>query len=73
MLNKYEENYTILKEELKIPFGTEFGFSLVYSNGTKKGTKEQDISANVYVREIPTQYIDANITILSGFINVEVW
>jgi len=73
LIERYNEEYESLKEELKIPLGSEFGFSFAYSNGTITGTEEKEISANIYADEIPMQYIDEDANILSGFINIRVW
>lgn len=73
LIDQYEEDYDGLKSELKIPIGSEFGFNLIQSNETKIGTEEKEISTNVYVREIPIQYVDNEANILSGFINIQIW
>ena len=74
LINEYETNYDNLKtNELKIPSGSEFGFSLIYSNETRIGTEEKNISTNIYAREIPIQYVDEEANINSGFINIKVW
>ena len=68
-----EAGYENLKDELKIPLGSEFGFGLTYSNETKIGTEEKNMSTNIYVREIPVQYVDKEANINLGFINIQVW
>lgn len=68
-----EGGYENLKDNLNIPLGSEFGFSLIYSNKTKIGTEEKDIPTNIYVKEIPVQYVDEESNINSGFINIQVW
>ena len=73
LINEYETNYDGLKSELKIPSGSEFGFSLIHSNETRVGTEEEEISTNIYAREIPVQYVDRESNINSGFINILVW
>lgn len=73
LIDEYENNYENLKSELRIPIGSEFGFSFTYSDRTIIGTSEKNISTNIYVEEIPIQYIDKDATLSSGFINVKVW
>ena len=73
MINEYETNYSELKSELKIPLGSEFGFSLIYNNGTRIGTEEKELSISIYAREIPVQYVDREANINSGFLNIQVW
>ncbi len=68
-----EEGYDNLKDDLNIPSGSEFGFSLIYGNETRIGTEEKNISTNVYAREIPVQYVDREANVNSGFINILVW
>jgi len=73
LIDEYENNYEDLKDELKIPLGSEFGFSFRYDNETIIGTEEKNVSINIYSEEIPTQYIDGEANILPGFITVKVW
>jgi len=69
----YETNYEELKEEFKISPGDEFWFSFTESSGTEIKPEQEIVSTNVYADEIPVQYIDENINIQSGFINIKVW
>ena len=71
-LEDYNSRYDELKEELKLSPGTEFGFSFTY-NETGVRTDEEEITGNVYAREIPIQYVDENANIWTGFINIQVW
>jgi len=73
LIDTYESDYKTLKEDLKIPLGTEFGFGFIYSNGSVIGTEEKNISINIYVEEIPIQYMDYEANINSGFLNIKVW
>ena len=73
LINEYETDYDNLKDDLNIPPGSEFGFSLIYSNQTRIGTEEKEISTNIYSQEIPVQYVDGQANINSGFINILVW
>jgi len=72
-IDEYEDRYESIKDELKIPPGSEFGFSLIYSNQTRIGTEQKEISTNIYSEEIPVQYVDRQANINSGFINILVW
>jgi len=69
----YETNYEELREEFKISPGDEFWFSFIESNGTEIKPEQEIVSTNIYADEIPVQYIDENINIQSGFINIKVW
>jgi hypothetical protein len=73
LINRYKNDYEGLKNELKIPLGNEFGFGLIYSDETKIETKEQNKSTDIYVEEIPVQYVNAVANISLGFINIQVW
>jgi disulfide oxidoreductase YuzD len=69
----YETNYEELKEELKLSPADEFWFGFTESDGTKIEPEQEVLSENVYADEIPVQYIDENINIQSGYLNVKVW
>lgn len=66
--------YEAVKERLKIPSGDEFGF--VFENGTRDviaKTKEKEITTNIFVEEIPIQYIDNQANKKPGFLKIKVW
>ncbi len=73
IIDQYENDYDNLRSELKIPLGNEFGFGLIYNDDTKIGIEGQNISTNIYVEEIPIQYVDEEANINLGFINIQVW
>jgi len=73
LMDEYNIGYEGLKEELKIPPGSEFGFSLTYDNGTIIRTEEKNISISIYAKEIPIRYIDDKANINFGFMNIRVW
>ena len=73
-INEGDSNYNEIKKQLKIPPGSEFGFS--FEDSEKKEiakTKEKNISTNIYVEEIPIQYIDSEANINPGFLRIRVW
>lgn len=72
-INEYDVGYDGLKEGLKIPSGSEFGFSFTYSDGAIISTDEKEVLTNVYAKETPIQYIDEKANINAGFISVRVW
>ena len=73
MINRYEIGYENLKDELKIPVGSEFGFSFTNRTSGVVGTEEKNISTSIYAEEIPIQYIDGEANINPGFISIKVW
>lgn len=73
LIEHYDEDYEEIKEGLKVPPGTEFGFTFVKSDGTGTPKGEPPSTAEVYATETPIQYIDDYANILSGFINIKVW
>lgn len=73
LLNYYNENYEQIKISLNVPPGTEFGFGFTQSDGTRTDAGNPPSSVDIYSAEIPIQYVDENVEILSGFINIKVW
>ena len=69
----YENYYEDIKDILKIPAGSEFGFKFTYSNGTVIETANKDISLNIYAEKIPIQYVDREANINSGSLTIKVW
>lgn len=72
-LINYYPNYETLKNELKIPEGTEFGFGIVRDNSTETETNLEEISTNVYIKQIPINYVSENGDILSGYLKTKIW
>ena len=73
LANDYDNDYTGLKEDLKISEGNEFGFVFV-DVGDVEIAPEAGVpeSVNVYVKKIPVYHIgDENV--LLGFITLKVW
>jgi hypothetical protein len=66
-------NYENMKEYLKIPEGSEFGLGFVYENGTSVNVGIKDVSTDIYIREIPVQYISREGDINTGFMEIMIW
>jgi len=73
LLEQHNTDYETLKEDFNVPADSEFGFSFTYENGTIIGTEDKEVQTNIYVNEIPVQYVDEVANISSGFISVKVW
>lgn len=67
-------SYESLKNELKFPAESDFGFSFINSNFEVSSTEENvSQSLSIYSKEIPIQYMNNESTLLPGFINIRVW
>ncbi len=73
LISYYDDNYDSLKTAFEIPSNNEFGFEFVENDGTKTTADQETTSGEVYVEEIPIQYVDENANIQTGFINIRVW
>lgn len=73
LINDYGTDYELLKEEIGVGLGDEFGFGFTYNNGTVIKTKETNVSVSVYADEIQINYISENAALESGFLSVKVW
>jgi hypothetical protein len=69
----YNENYSAVKENLKITPGNDFSFSLRLSNGTIIEAAQETNAKNIYVQETPMQYIDTDANIKSGYLITKIW
>jgi len=72
LVNIYYSDYENLKGKLGIPIDSDFGFGFAYNNGTIIAA-EKDVTTNIYVEEIQSQYFDKNANILLGRLSVRVW
>lgn len=73
LIELYSENYEKLKEDLNIPAGSEFSFSLTYENESKIGFEYPEISTEVYIKSLIMQFIDKDANIEFGALEISVW
>ena len=67
------ENQDTLKNEINVPDGIGYGYGIILSNGTTIETQEGTLSANVYVKETPIEYVDLDGNIMEGYIKTKIW
>lgn len=74
LADRYNTDYEGLKTELKIPAGSEFGFSFINNEGITEVTAEKDIPTHVsvYAKKVIVYYAEGE-DVLLGFINIKVW
>lgn len=72
LIESYNNNYESLKEELNIA-GNEFRLGFTYANGTVVSTEEKEVLANVFINEVPIQYISKDAAREAGSLNVGIW
>ncbi len=72
-IERYNKEYFILRDELEIPKGSEFGFAFEDSQGKVFKTNEQDVQTDVFVDQIPTEYVNKSGDIMGGFVSFKVW
>ncbi len=73
LFNEYNIWYDQFKGELKVPRSFEFGFGIIYENGTIKETPQINISKNFYIKDVPIQYVNLNGQIKSGYLRLKSW
>lgn len=73
LIDSYNNDYEGLKEELNIGSGNEFQLGFTYTNGTSISTEEKEILANVFINEVPIQYINKDAAREPGSLNVGIW
>jgi hypothetical protein len=68
------ENYEAVKARFNIAASDNFGF--VFEDGERNiivQTQEQEVSTDIYVEEVPIQYVDNEANIKPGFLKIKVW
>ena len=66
-------NFSELKTKLGVPSGSDLAISFEYEGGNVIYAGENKTSGNIYVKEIPIQYVDQSANILSGKMRIKVW
>jgi len=72
LMNSYSD-YEVLKSDLNVPENSEFGFGLIYNNLSSVQIALKNVSKDIYIKEVPIQYIDSGGEISSGFLKIMVW
>lgn len=68
------ENYEAIKDKFNIPASDNFGF--VFEDGDRNvivQTQEKEVPTDIYVEELPIQYVDNKANIKPGFLKIKVW
>lgn len=73
LISVYNAGYSTARSLLKVSSNDDFGLSFTYNNGTVIRTREINISASVYAKDISVQYINDDAHEVSGVINIEIW
>ena len=73
LIESYDKNYERVKEKLNIGPGNDFGLGFVYANGTVVSTEEKEIAGNVFIEEVPIQYISKDSFREAGSLNIKTW
>ncbi|MFH1586005.1 MAG: hypothetical protein ABIB79_04515 [archaeon] len=73
LISEINSNYEDVKDQFNVPPGGEFGLEFVDSKGTVTRTLEKNVSIDIFVNEVPINYIDNQTNLVSGFINIKVW
>lgn len=69
----YNAGYSTTKDLLKVSSDSDFGLGFTYNNGTVIKTREINVSAGVYAKDISVQYINDDANEVSGIINIKIW
>lgn len=72
LISEYSD-YGVLRARLGVPEDSDFGFGLIYNNGSLVETSFEGITENVYIKEIPISYVNLDGEILSGFLKLRIW
>lgn len=73
MIEDFEGNYSSIKGKFEVASGDNFGFSFKDNEGGVIETESKNVSTNVYVEEVPVQYVDSKANIKAGFLSIKVW
>lgn len=69
----YENDYEDLKEGLNIAFETDFSFKFTDKDDVTVGPDITDKTLEVFVEEIPLEYVDAEANLNLGILTISVW
>lgn len=67
------ENFAGLKQNLGLPEGTGFSLYFKMANGTVIEEGAQNVSGDVFTKEVPITYYNRNAERLNGILGISVW
>ena len=66
-------DYGTLRTNMDVPKSVNFTYGMVLSNGTAIDKSIQELSTNVYIREIAIEYIDLDGNLKEGYLRTTIW
>lgn len=73
IIDRHEDDYEGLKQDLAIPTGNEFGLNFTYANGTSVSTTDSATKINIFSGEFPVKYITKDAAIEMGILRIKIW
>lgn len=73
LIDYYNSNYSLLKDELGVLDENNFGFDFIYDNGTAVETETTNLTRDVFIEKFPTQYFNDDATRKGGFFRIKIW
>ncbi len=73
IIEKHEDDYQELKQDLDVPAANEFGLNFTYANGESVSTTDASTRASVFAEEFPVKYVTDEGGIEVGVLRVKVW
>ena len=72
-IEEYNLDYNSQKERLGVLGGIEYGFGFKGESGNLIETNFRNVTTDIYIEEIPTEYIDSDGALKFGYVYVKVW
>ncbi len=73
IIEKHEDEYQELKNDLSVPAGNEFGLNFTYADGESVSTVESSTRTSIFAKEFPVKYVTDNAKIEIGTLRIKVW
>lgn len=73
IIERHEEDYQNLKNDLSVPAGSEFGLNFTYADGGSVSTVDSSARTSIFSREFPVKYITDDAETELGILRIKVW
>ncbi len=73
IIERHEDDYQNLKNDLSMPPGSEFGLNFTYADGESVSTADSSARISIFAREFPVKYITDDAETELGILRIKVW
>jgi len=73
IIERHENDYQDLKQDLSVPAGNGFGLDFIYANETSISTTNTPVGISTFAGEFPVKYVTEDSAMEMGILRIKIW